>query len=294
MGTLVPGPCGILWPDDPYSISDLSNPFEQQHGPLGGGRSAIDRKIDDVERLRLEGDFVGALQAIKGLVQAHPKNARAVNEKGVCLRLVGEPVKAVLEFRRALRLAPQSPGILANLGNCLRSQGELDGALRAFQKALDLRPEFAPVLAELGETSDMRRQGTQLLIDCRRTLQHTYVACYYHVNELLEDQQEQLEKPDAGVAARAGSVGSSAGWGSTPSPERRRRMRSRVLTAVDGVGRFDGPLARRPATSSWSSPGSDSKSGAASTRGSGFCTTWARMHSWADSASKGMRPASIS
>ncbi len=151
MGTLVPGPCGILWPDDPYSISDLSNPFEQQHGPLGGGRSAIDRKIDDVERLRLEGDFVGALQAIKGLVQAHPKNARAVNEKGVCLRLVGEPVKAVLEFRRALRLAPQSPGILANLGNCLRSQGELDGALRAFQKALDLRPEFAPVLAELGE-----------------------------------------------------------------------------------------------------------------------------------------------
>jgi tetratricopeptide (TPR) repeat protein len=128
-----------------------TNAFLPAGGSFGAGRPAVDQQIDAVERMRIGGDYAGALKAAERLAHAHPKNARALNEKGVCLRLAMQPVKAALEFRKARKLAPDSPGILANLANCLVDLEEPENAIRAYRKALELRPDFIPVQGELGQ-----------------------------------------------------------------------------------------------------------------------------------------------
>lgn len=125
--------------------------FLNPGGSFGSPRSSVDQQLDGVEQLRVRGDYADALKAAERLAQAHPKNARALNEKGVCLRLASEPVKAALEFRKARKLDPNSPGILANLANCLLDLEEPENAIRAYLKALELRPDFVPVRAELGQ-----------------------------------------------------------------------------------------------------------------------------------------------
>ncbi len=119
---------------------------------FGARRSAVDLQLDEVERLRMAGDYAAAFVRIERIATAHPKNSRALNEMGVCLRLAGHPVQAAREFRKARKIDPQAAGILANLGGCLRDLGEPLNAIKAFRKALELRPDFVAVRAELGET----------------------------------------------------------------------------------------------------------------------------------------------
>lgn len=127
--------------------SPFGNPFEG----LGAKRSPVDAQLDEVERMRMAGDFAGAFTSIERIATAHPNNARALNEKGVCLRLAGHPIQAAMEFRKARRIDPNSPGILANLGGTLRDLGEPKNAIKAFRKALTLQPNLVAARAELAE-----------------------------------------------------------------------------------------------------------------------------------------------
>lgn len=118
----------------------------------GGSKSPLVQQIEEVEGLRRRGEFKEAYSRIERIVQAHPKNVRAVNEKAMCLRLLGQPIQASMELRKARKLAPESPELLANLGDCLRDEGDYEKAVRAYRKALELRPEFAAVHMELAAT----------------------------------------------------------------------------------------------------------------------------------------------
>lgn len=120
--------------------------------PTPPSASSLAQKIEEAENLRQLGDVEGSLTILDRLVKAHPKSARALNDKGICLRLLGQPARGAMELRKARKLAPESPEVLANLANCLRDQGEMDTAVKAYQKALQLRPDFAPVHGELGAT----------------------------------------------------------------------------------------------------------------------------------------------
>ncbi|MFT7667725.1 MAG: hypothetical protein ACI8X5_000408 [Planctomycetota bacterium] len=116
----------------------------------GASPSPLVQKLNEADSLRNNGDPVGALAILDRVVQAHPSNARALNDMGICLRLIGDPVKAAMVLRKARKLAPDSAQIVANLANCLRDQGDMNTAIKAYQKALQLQPNFALVHAELG------------------------------------------------------------------------------------------------------------------------------------------------
>jgi uncharacterized protein (TIGR02466 family) len=115
-------------------------------------KSPLVQQIEAVEKLRGNGQFKEAFTRIERIVQGHPSNVRALNEKGLCLRALGQPIKAGIEIRKARKLAPESPELLANLADCLRDEGDYEKAARAFQKALEIRPSFASVHMELGAT----------------------------------------------------------------------------------------------------------------------------------------------
>ncbi len=134
-----------------------------QQDPNAGGQplSPLAKQLGEAEEKRRLGDLEGSLLILDRVVRGHPKNARALNEKGICLRLMGEPAKAAMILRKARKVAPNSAEIVANLATCLRDQGDLETAIRAFQKALQLRPDFASVHGEIGATYQAMKQSSK-------------------------------------------------------------------------------------------------------------------------------------
>ncbi len=127
----------------------------------GGSKSPLVLQIEEAEQLRSRGQFMEAFTRIERIVQAHPSNVRALNEKAMCLKFLRQPIKATIEIRKARKLAPNSPELLSNLGDCLRDEGDYEKAVRAYRKAVDLRPDFAAVHIELGAT--LQAMGQQQL-----------------------------------------------------------------------------------------------------------------------------------
>jgi len=126
------------------------------------------------------GDRAEARLALDHVLIAEPRNARALNLKGVLEAMEGNAQQAELLFREAVRAEPKLGAAHANLARSLRQQERLDQAVDEFKLALEdgergaaLETEFLDTLEEL--VLAQRRAGDQqaalvALVAARRLL----------------------------------------------------------------------------------------------------------------------------
>jgi len=105
-----------------------------------GGLTAIGGELSD------EGEFAGAVSALRSVIQLDPKLAQAHLFLGITLRKMGDRDGAVDALRRALASARDSrarAGARTELSGVLLDKGDLDGAIAEAEGAISEDPKFA-------------------------------------------------------------------------------------------------------------------------------------------------------
>ena len=107
------------------------------------------------------GDLAAAEKNYIGAAEADPRNADALNLRGVVALSTGRLPLAVTLFRKATVQQPANPGLWANLGNALFEAGDHAESEAAYRRASKLEPEnpdfaigIANALAIAGQTDD--------------------------------------------------------------------------------------------------------------------------------------------
>jgi len=97
--------------------------------------------VEEAAELLGEGQPAEALQALRDVVAADPRNAYGYHLVGLALSQLGQIEPARDAFRAAVRLAPDYLGARLGLSHCLRLLGHLDGALAQAKEALRRFPD---------------------------------------------------------------------------------------------------------------------------------------------------------
>jgi tetratricopeptide (TPR) repeat protein len=159
------------------------------------------------------GDLLAAEKAYIQASGTDPRNADALNLRGVVALATGrEPLAATL-FRKAAALQPDNPGLWGNLGSALFESGSHTEAAEAYRRASRLAPEnpdfaigIATALAAGGHADDASH--ILLAVVERRP---DRAAAWFNLGKLAEsagDRQQALEWYQRALAADA-SYGSA-------------------------------------------------------------------------------------
>jgi predicted O-linked N-acetylglucosamine transferase (SPINDLY family) len=88
------------------------------------------------------GQSQAALDYIGKALQIKPESADFYSNRAGVYRALGRSEEASADYQQALRLSPEVPELHCNMGATLAQQGQLQEARASFQEALRLRPEF--------------------------------------------------------------------------------------------------------------------------------------------------------
>lgn len=97
-----------------------------------------------VQRIKL-GDFGGAIDILRVLVDREPAFAEAHFQCGLALESTERHAEAAAAYRETLRLNPYHFGAATALGHTCVEQGNLNGALHYYRKALEIHPRLTDV-----------------------------------------------------------------------------------------------------------------------------------------------------
>lgn len=89
-----------------------------------------------------QGQFEQAWGAVHEVLNADPRNAPAVQLRGLIYAQLGHLNEAVEDFRAAVALTPDDPVAHNNLGNALRPLGQWEESLAECARALALKPDY--------------------------------------------------------------------------------------------------------------------------------------------------------
>lgn len=84
--------------------------------------------LQDAQAMMRTGDFAGAADILRPLVEAEPENATAWLSLGTALERSGQPDDAVPAYHEAARFPPTNARALYNLGLLYANNGEPDSA----------------------------------------------------------------------------------------------------------------------------------------------------------------------
>jgi tetratricopeptide (TPR) repeat protein len=108
-----------------------------------------------------QGQLEPAWVAVHEVLNADPRNAPAVQMRGLIYAQLGHLNEAAEDFRTAVALTPNDPVAHNNLGNALRPLGQWEEALAACERALALAPDYldaqlshANALLDIGRPAD--------------------------------------------------------------------------------------------------------------------------------------------
>ncbi len=108
-----------------------------------------------------QGQLEPAWVVVHEVLNADPRNAAAVQMRGLIYAQLGHMNEAVADFRQAVALTPNDPVAHNNLGNALRPLGQWEASLRACERALALAPDYpdaqlshANALLDLGRPAE--------------------------------------------------------------------------------------------------------------------------------------------
>lgn len=118
-----------------------------------------------------QGDFEGAEQDLRRILEIEPENAVALNALGYILTAHTERLGEARDLiERALALDPDNPAILDSMGWVLFQQGETRAALDYLQRAYEAFPD-PEVAAHLGEALWVSGQREQARVVWRQGLE---------------------------------------------------------------------------------------------------------------------------
>jgi Flp pilus assembly protein TadD len=125
------------------------------------GPSNVGERLNRATMLLQQGQLEPAWGVIHEALQLDPRNATAVQLRGLILAQVGQLEDAANDFRVATELTPNDPVAHNNLGNALRSLGRWEESLKACERALALAPDYpdaqlshANALLDLGRPAE--------------------------------------------------------------------------------------------------------------------------------------------
>lgn len=111
-------------------------------------------------RLRLHGDYPGALQEFERVIKLDPESHLGWYNRGMVRRDTGDCRSAVEDFSHALKRSPDYFGALYHRGNCRQALGEFAGAIADYTKAVELPGRVdGRFLAHFGRGDARRRSG---------------------------------------------------------------------------------------------------------------------------------------
>jgi len=98
--------------------------------------------FSDGVRLYREGYYASARDAFDTAVREDPRNATAINNRGVARVRLGDLDGAVMDYTSAMQLAPTDAEIPFNRGNAYAAAGNLPAAINDYTTAVTLRPTY--------------------------------------------------------------------------------------------------------------------------------------------------------
>ena len=125
------------------------------------GPANIGERLNRAVQLLQQGQLEPAWSVIHEVLNLDPRNAAAVQLRGLILAQLGHVQDAAGDFRIATELTPNDPVAHNNLGNALRSLGRWEESLAACERALALQPDYldaqlshANALMDMGRAED--------------------------------------------------------------------------------------------------------------------------------------------
>ena len=126
-------------------------------GALAALKTVLDKNPQDPNALYLSGVaylrksmIPEASAAFLKVAEVSPKFAAAHYQLGVCFERQKEPEKALAAYQEALALDPSNPDVSYNAGLILFGLNRIDEALQRFEQALALRPDDPAYLEMAG------------------------------------------------------------------------------------------------------------------------------------------------
>jgi superkiller protein 3 len=101
-------------------------------------------------RLRDQNKLEEAIAAYERAIAVDPNYAFGYVGLGNALRENNQLESAKVQYEQAIELNPNLPGVYWNLGNVLADLGNFQGAIAQFRIALKLKPDSVPVYNDLG------------------------------------------------------------------------------------------------------------------------------------------------
>jgi tetratricopeptide (TPR) repeat protein len=141
------------------------------------------------------GDFPGAEQLCRRLLQTEPAHVQAWVLLGASCHRQGRVAEAVAGYREAVRLQPGYAGAHSNLGVALRDQGDLDGAIAAYEQALGLNPALADAHNNLGNALGQkgRYEAAEMCFRQALRLKPDYAEAHCNLGNVLRDAGRHAE-----------------------------------------------------------------------------------------------------
>jgi Flp pilus assembly protein TadD len=99
-----------------------------------------------------QGDWKGALSAVKDAQKALPQEASLYQREGAILLRMGRGEEARKAYETAVGLAPKDALLRARYGELLRDQGRIEESIQRLREATEIDPEGAPYWNSLGMT----------------------------------------------------------------------------------------------------------------------------------------------
>jgi Tfp pilus assembly protein PilF len=134
------------------------------------GTFDIGQHLRRAAMLLQQGQLEPAWTAIHEVLNADPRNAAAIQLRGLIFAQVGQLKEAVDDFRAAVALTPDDPVAHNNLGNALRPLGLWEESLAECERALALAPDYldarlsqANALLDLGRPEEAAAGYDRLL-----------------------------------------------------------------------------------------------------------------------------------
>lgn len=111
------------------------------------------RRLEAAARCQLAGDYDGAAQIYKHLLESEPGHPGALHGLGVLYLRTGRLVEGEEAIRLAIVGSPEVAAYWSDLGEACRIQERYEEAIVAFSRALALEPGFAEAHNNLGVAS---------------------------------------------------------------------------------------------------------------------------------------------
>ena len=156
-----------------------------------------DKRLSLAEACVTRGDFIGALDQTKSVLQKNANHMHAINLQGIAHARQGIDECAMHEFERALQVDADDAETLLNIGFLRSKLGQYNEAELNYKHVLELNPEQVDASFNLGVIHNRRGLYGRAIQEFERVidLDPTNIEAYFHLGKTYD----HLERYDDAI-----------------------------------------------------------------------------------------------